>query len=190
MLSLFPIQKIIAVLGALYAASIILIFSFSGKDLSFGVAIRYATFFELIILVLFSFVWRYLWQWIPKLNEWLFPDINGLWDVEIHWIWQEKKGVKHGEVHIKQNIFTLSMELFTDESESETLVVQPKKNSESGRLHLYYIYRNEPKSTTPLESHIGTAILKFPPQNTSLLEGNYFTDRNTKGVLKLKRKNT
>lgn len=24
-------------------------------------------------------VWRKLWQWIPQLNKWVFPDLNGLW---------------------------------------------------------------------------------------------------------------
>lgn len=184
MLSLFPIQKIIAILSVIYAVVLILIFSILGKDLSLTSAIRNAAIFELTILLLFSFGWKYIWKCIPILNEWLFPDINGLWTVEIHWTWGEKKGIKKGEVIIKQNIFSLSMELITDESESETLVAIPKKNSESGRLQLYYIYRNIPKATTQLQSHIGTAILKFSPKNLSLLEGNYFTDRNTKGVLK------
>jgi len=84
------------------------------------------------------------------------------------------------------------MELFTDESESETLVIQPKKNPDSGRLYFYYIYKNTPidNGENRLKPHIGTAILKILANNNDILEGNYFTDRNTQGFLKFIRKNT
>ncbi len=136
---------------------------------------RYAFVFELLILAIFVFGWRYIWKWFPQLNSWLFPDINGTWNAEIHWKWNKKTGVKKGEVHIKQTFISLSMELITDESESETLVVQPKRNSESERLQLFYIYRNTPSNTSSAKilPQIGTAILKFSPVDASVLVGNY-----------------
>lgn len=189
MISLFPITKIVATLCGIYSALMVIIFSVMGvTDISDNIvaSFRYAFIFELLVLAIFISGWRYIWKWFPQLNSWLFPDINGIWHAEIQWKWNEKEGVKKGKVHIKQTFIGLSMELITDESESETLVVQPKRNPESERLQLFYIYRNTPSNTSSAKilPHIGTAILKFNPVDTSILVGNYYTDRNTKGVLK------
>ncbi len=190
MISLFPITKVIAVLSAMYGALLAILFAVRDtNDLSENLisSLRFAAIYEVIIFIILISGWSYLWKWFPKLNDLIFPDIRGVWDVEIHWKWGDKKGIKEGRAHIKQNAIRLSMELITDESESETLVVQPKRNQESGRLKLYYIYRNTPKNigNNSIQPHIGTAILKFDPANISVLEGNYFTDRDTKGVFKL-----
>ena len=190
MISLYSIPKFIALFSALYAMIIVILFSFFNVTMSVFNVIKYTALFELIIMLILIFAWRYIWKIIPIFNNWIFPDINGKWNVEIHW----KKningkidtGIKEGVVYIKQNFLTLSMELFTDESESETLVIQPKKNTASGRLMFNYIYRNIPKNNVSeeLKPHIGTAMLKISPDNNLILEGNYFTDRNTQGVLK------
>lgn len=190
MISLYPLQKIIGVFAGIYTVLLVLIFSIKGESISIGTAFKYAGIYELIIFILLSFLWKYIWKKIPILNEWIFPDLNGNWNVEIYWKRDDILGIKKGIVNIKQDFLKLSMELFTDESESETLVVQPKKHPESGRLHLYYIYRNTPKSNTQLDPHIGSALLKLSPNNMSELEGNYFTDRNTKGVLKFTRQDS
>jgi len=189
MINLYPLSKVIASLAGFYTFLVVLLFTFSDVSISLIDAFKYVALFELFISIIFLFGWEYIWKFIPPLNKWLFPNINGTWDVEIHWnLTKEdkkiKKGIKKGEVFIKQNLLSLSMELITDESESETLAVQPKKNAESGRLQLYYIYRNTPQNNGELKTHIGTAILKLSHKSNSLLEGNYFTDRNTKGILK------
>ncbi len=191
MISLFSIPKTIALFSALYAAMIIILFSAFSMQITVMSVIKYTAVFELIIILALTFGWKYIWRWFPALNDWIFPNINGTWNVEIHWNWTQtdgtiKNGIKEGKVFIKQNFLTLSMELFTDESESETLVIQPKKNTESSRLSFHYIYRNTPKNngSTKLSPHIGTAILKISPHTNTILEGNYFTDRNTQGVLK------
>ena len=194
MINLFSLTKTIVIFSALYAILLITALPFFNKDINITNILKYTASFELIIIYILFFGWKYIWKIFPKLNDWLFPNINGTWKVEIHWNWiqkdgTKKEGIKEGEVVIKQNFLTLSMELFTDESESETLVIQPKKNPTSGRLELYYIYRNTPidKGDNKLQSHIGTAILKIAPHNNDMLQGNYFTDRNTQGLLKFKK---
>lgn len=190
MINLYPITKIIAMFSVLYAVLIITVLPFLNISINVTNILKYATTFEIIIISILVFSWRFIWKKIPKLNDWLFPDINGTWNVEIHWNWKQnngkiKSGLKKGEVIIKQNFLTLSMELSTDESESETLVIQPKKNPTSGNISFYYIYRNTPKGNKlKLKPHIGTAILKVNAKNNAILEGNYFTDRDTKGLLK------
>ena len=37
----------------------------------------------LLNAILWNPVWRWLWRKIPKLNEWVFPDLNGTWEVEL-----------------------------------------------------------------------------------------------------------
>ena len=195
MINLLPIAKIIGILSALYAVLLSLVFFFTdSSDVIENIitTVKYATAYEILILFTLMFWWRGIWKIFPSLNNLIFPDINGIWNVEIHWQWGDKAGVKEGKVHIKQDFLNLSMEFLTDESESETLIVKPKKDPTSGRFQIYYVYRNFPKhhdgnSSAP---HTGAAILKFDPVNTSILEGNYFTDRNTKGMFKLTKKNS
>jgi hypothetical protein len=196
-INLFSITKIITAFSGLYAVLLFTLLPFFDIEINISSIFKYTAIFEIIIILILIVGWRFIWNKIPKLNDWLFPDINGTWNVEIHWKWKQedgslKKGIKKGEVVIKQNFLTLSMELFTDESESETLVIQPKKNTESGRVQFYYIYKNTPidKGNNKLSPHIGTVILKVAPNNNDILEGNYFTDRNTQGFLKFIRKNT
>lgn len=191
MISLYSIPKIIAIFAGIYAILISVCFSIWHVEISGVNIFRYVALFELLIYIIFFFVWEYIWYCVPIFNKWFFPNLNGKWDVEINWTWDKEggvitKGIKRGELYIKQNFIQLSMELLTDESESETLVVQPKKHVESGRLQLYYIYRNTSKNCKNklVSSHIGTAILKSSHENYLILEGNYFTDRNTKGSFK------
>lgn len=198
MISLYSIPKFIALFSGLYAGTIVFLFSVLNIKISVLSVIKYTAIFELIVILVLMFAWKWIWNIFPVLNNWIFPNINGTWDVEIHWNWTQqdgaiKSGIKEGKVFIKQNFLTLSMELFTDESESEILVIQPKKNTESSRLNFHYIYRNTPKNngSNKLPPHIGTAILKISPHTNTILEGNYFTDRNTQGVLKfIKTENT
>jgi hypothetical protein len=191
MINLYSITKIIVTFSALYAVLLFTLLPFFDIEINTSSIFKYTAFFEIVIILILILGWKFIWNKIPQLNDWVFPDINGRWDVEIHWNWKQdngemKSGLKKGEVVIKQNFLTLSMELFTNESESETLVIQPKKNPDSGRLQFYYIYKNTSieKGDNKLASHIGTAILKVAPDNNDILQGNYFTDRDTKGLLK------
>lgn len=191
MISLYSIPKFIALFSGVYAVIIFFLFSVVKIEISVLNVITYTTIFELTVILILMFTWKWIWNVFPALNNWFFPDINGTWNVEIHWNWTQqdgtiKNGVKKGEVVIRQNFLNISMELFTDESESETLIIQPEKNSKSNRLTFHYIYKNTPKNNcnNKLLPHIGTAILKISPDTNTIIEGNYFTDRNTKGVLK------
>lgn len=191
MITLIPVQKIFSAIAILYAvatASIITIFELSGLG-SISVAFRSAFVLELLILSFFVFGWRKLWTRYPILNEWIYPDLNGKWSVSIHWNWGGKQGTKTAIAHIKQDFFRLSMELVSDESESETLMVKPKKDPESARPLIYYIYRNESAqgATNPRPPHKGAAILKLDHNNQNLLKGNYFTDEATNGHFEMRR---
>ena len=193
MISLIPIQKIFTAIAILYAVAItaiVAIFELTGFS-SVSVAFRGAFVLELLILLFVVFGWRKLWSKYPALNEWIYPDLNGRWDVSIHWNWGEKNGTKTAVAHIKQDFFRLSMELVSDESESETLMEKPKKDSESSRPLIYYIYRNESAqgAANVRPPHKGAAILKIDHNDRNLLKGNYFTDQATNGHFEMRREN-
>lgn len=191
MITLIPLQKILTFIAVIYTILIMVVGTISEAS-GFGFfsfAFKGAVFLEIVILIFFVSGWRFLWSKFPKLNEWVYPDLNGEWQVSIHWNYGHQKGIKTAIAHIKQDFFKLSMELVSDESESETLMVKPKKDPESSRPLLYYIYRNEAAQgvNNPRPSHKGAAVLKLDLKDQNTLKGNYFTDHGTNGHFELKR---
>ncbi len=133
--------------------------------------------------MVFNYGWRRLWRWFPALNDYLFPDWNGTWDVEIHWQWEEKDGTVSAKAEVKQSLLKLSINLQSERSYSETLSVVPKKHPESSRPHLHYLYEAKPTQGYQDDNpqHTGAAILRPDLDNNDVLRGNYFTDRSTSG---------
>lgn len=195
MINLLPLTKVIATISALYAVfiSIILFFIYdvdSGITEGAILATKGATAINLFLLGFIYFGWKWLWKKMPFLNKLLFPDLNGEWDMTIHWKWGDKEGIAQATAHIKQDFLKMSMEVNSEDSDSNTLLAKPHKDPESGRAILYYMYRSTPKlkngnSSSPYD---GTAILKIDHTSLDLLEGNYYTDRTTTGHYELKRK--
>ncbi len=195
MINLLPVTKVITAISVLYAISISIILFFvydkdSGVAEGIFIAVKGTFVLNLFLLGIVYFGWKWLWKLFPSLNKLLFPDLNGEWDMTIHWKWGDKEGKAQAVAHIKQDFLRISMEVSSEDSDSNTLLAKPQKDSESGRAILYYIYRNTPKLKNGNQSlpYIGTAILKLGHTNFDLLEGNYYTDRTTTGYYKLKRK--
>ena len=191
MISLLPITKLIAWVAGLYASTVVLFYVLVGAPglASLPTILKGVTILNLLLLGLAIGGWRIVWQWIPKLNDWVFPDLNGKWMVNIHWNWGNKSGEKTATAFIKQNLLKVSIELSSDESESETLIVAPHKDAQSSRPGLYYIYRNVSIAGAAMKQdpHIGAAILKISQESNDLLRGNYFTDRSTNGQYTMRR---
>ena len=191
MITLIPLQKVLTSIIIIYVVTILTVATFFGIT-GYGsilLTVRGAFVLELVLLIFVGFWWRLLWIKFPILNKWVFPDLNGEWKVDIHWNRGNDKGFKTASAHIRQDFFRLSMELISDKSESEALMVKPKKDPESKRPMLYYIYRNESAQgiEAPEPPHKGAAILKLDLNDQNILKGNYFTDRATKGHFKLQR---
>lgn len=188
MIALLPLNTLITAVALLYASIVVVLIAGLSTDSSsitdnLSLALQGGALLNAILLAVIYFGWRWIWRKIPKLNQWIFPDLNGNWDVAIHWVWNGNSGIATGQAVVKQNLLTLSMELTTDKSESETLLARPKRHPESGRPLIYYIYRNTPKMKDANSGppHEGTAVLKIDSGNIGILRGNYFTDRETKG---------
>jgi len=191
LINLLPITKLIAWIAGLYAGIVVLISLLVGASglASFETALKVVAILNLVLLGIAIGGWRAVWQWIPKLNDWVFPDLNGKWTVDIHWNWGNKTGEKIATAFIKQSLLKLSIELSSDESESETLMVTPHKDAQSSRPGLYYIYRNisTAGAAKKQDPHIGAAILKVSQESNDVLRGNYFTDRSTNGHYTMRR---
>jgi hypothetical protein len=54
-----------------------------GVGLTAGLSLTVAIVQLIFTLVFITPLWRTIWRWVPKLNEWVYPDLNGDWDVEL-----------------------------------------------------------------------------------------------------------
>jgi hypothetical protein len=199
MISLLPLTKmfsLFAMLSLLIVTALSCLLSLAGIDAYSDLRLlgMIGLALEFFLIFLFTKGWRTFWQYIPALNQWIFPDLNGEWDAKIAWNWKNgditKTGKKNGRVVIKQSLLKFSVDLITDESESTTLVVKPFKDVESDQPAFYYMYKSEsiePGSGGAIE-HKGAAVLKVPHGTLNTLSGNYFTNRSTYGRFTFERK--
>ena len=196
MIGILPITRLVGIVAVSYAACIAaivtLIWKF-GEEPSFwssaGIAVSGATVLNLLLLLMIYVGWKWLWSCFPILNRLVFPNINGSWRMLIHWQKVDNSGTIQAKAIIKQDLLRISMEVFSRDSDSETLIAYPRRDAESGRPILYYVYRVIPKNINPDPgpSYEGAAILKLSNSGMNELSGNYFTSRQTNGHFRLTR---
>jgi hypothetical protein len=192
MFSLLPITKVVSLIAGLYA---ILAFLVALGMERFGIKVSPLRVFSAAAVVdlgllFFAYVgWRWLWAKVPKLNRWLYPDLNGTWDASIDWVKDDQNGRASGTVSIKQNFFTISIEMDADRSESRTIALSVKRDPESARPLLHYIYEVREKYTSPGQNKVyqGAASLLVDVVSNDRLGGNYFTSRGTGGRFDFRR---
>ena len=195
MISLLPIGRVISLFAVAYAVVCCLILWVVYDETTSALsAISIATSGSAILNALlrgtFYFGWEKVWDRYPVLNKMLFPNLNGTWEMIIHWEWEGKKGTSHAKAVITQNFLKLGMDVEAGDSDSQTLLARPRKDAETGRAELYYVFLTTPKhksNTDPQEPYKGAAILKLSLEGDELLQGNYFTSRKTVGYYELKR---
>lgn len=135
------------------------------------------------MLLFTASLWRVLWRLFPFLGDVYFPDINGIWQGSIKFLDRGVDRELSAKVRIKQNLWSITLDLNSETSKSVTLVAFPM--TESGNKILYYVYRNTPKRPDYAE-YKGTTILEINTDDEKLyLRGNYYTDRLTNGRIEL-----
>jgi hypothetical protein len=137
------------------------------------------------ILLISFYLWRWIWKYIPVLSEIYFPDLNGIWEGRI--IFQSDSGQDglDARARIKQNLWSIHIDLSSTTSKSHTLVAYP--TLESGNQMIYYIYHNTPKNPEYPE-YKGTSLLTVKSETSPMqLNGRYFTIRGTRGRIELRR---
>ena len=119
----------------------------------------------------------------------MIPDLNGVWKGgrDSDWVnpeTNEKLPTIPAKLTIKQTLFNISCVLETKESSSRSLIANFVIDSDNQKSQLVYTYQNDPHQTIQDRSriHYGTAILNIKKKNNGmLLEGIYWTGRNTSG---------
>tara|TARA_B110000503_G_C7028182_1_gene362796 strand:+ start:79 stop:714 length:636 start_codon:yes stop_codon:yes gene_type:complete len=133
------------------------------------------------------------WAW-PIFRGWYVrrPDLRGTWEVtlESNWINPEtKKGVPpiEGYISVRQTLTGLSLRLMTKESRSR-LVAHSIELEDDGIYRISAIYRNEPRVELQgdrSEIHYGSLLLEIYGTPPVSMEGHYWTDRGTRGTMKI-----
>jgi len=135
-----------------------------------------------------------LWLWrIPLLQGWFVkrPVLKGTWRVEFKSDWVDPSTTKpwptsYGFMTIRQSYSTMHIRFLSEESTSEGLV-QDIIVPPNGPPRLYAVYRNEPRALVRNRSaiHLGTISVEIHGSPPSAMVGYYWTDRASKGELKL-----
>lgn len=162
-----------------------------------GTAISFALFapFGIVIAAVSATVAafnRFAWHW-AILHGWLVkkPHLDGTWLVELKSDYIEPNTGKNIDpilcfMVIRQTYSSLSIRLITKESKSETLTASVTLNSDE-TYNISGVYRNSPSPEfrDRSEIHFGALVLHTSKRRPITLEGQYWTDRKTKGSLKL-----
>lgn len=165
----------------------------SGQQLSSDLLRPLSSVTSAVVLLSIAFE---LWLWkLPLLHGWFVkrPVIEGTWRAQLRSNWKDASGATippiEGYVVIRQTLLSLSMRLMTKESASH-LVGTEIVCAADGLYCVSGIYRNEPRyqDRTHSQIHFGAVWLRVIDTPTQMLEGHYWTDRNTAGEMQLTEK--
>lgn len=147
-------------------------------------------FISLVVTVFNKYVWAFSWLrgWYVKR-----PDIRGTWQVELHSNWvnpETNQGIPPIQAYavIRQSLTSLSLRLMTKESRSVLIAHSIEPQEDDDLYKLVGIYRNEPKIELQglrSEMHHGSFALEIHGSPPYELQGHYWTDRGTKGSMRL-----
>ena len=123
------------------------------------------------------------------------PDIRGSWRVELKSEWvdpstEEEVAPITCYMVVRQTLTTLSMRMMTAES-SSSLVAHKIVEENDGVFLVTGVYTNTPKLRhrgKRSEIHYGALLLKVLGDPPVSLEGHYWTDRNSRGSIRLSNK--
>lgn len=186
MIQLFNL-KYLGLLIGLLSILIFLVFQhcFDVKILQ-GISYTISTVSFLILFL--SLIWQIFWK-IPILSKRIFPNLSGKWKIKIYWQDTERNtsGEIDGTAIIRHTLIKIAMAVKTEGSNSETICVHLIK-LDSDTKKIAYIYKNsfKDKLNTRSQNQTGAVILTIN-EFFNAMEGNYFTDGNTKGTVYLSR---
>ncbi|MCO7216510.1 MULTISPECIES: hypothetical protein [unclassified Halomonas] len=137
---------------------------------------------------------KYMWSW-KIFKGWYVkrPDLRGTWKAELKSSWlnpETGEGIApiYGYAVIRKSMTFLSLRLMTKESKSVLVAHSIEQQEDDDLFKLVGVYRNEPKielQGVRSEIHHGSFSLEIHGSPVEELEGHYWTDRATKGGIKL-----
>jgi hypothetical protein len=145
-----------------------------------------------INVVLWTLFIKWAWKW-KIFYPWLvpFPNLSGEWDGKLKPNWKEQSLEPIlAEIYITQTFFNVQVKIKTNESRSHSIGASFDIEKDRGLEQLIYSYTNTPKPSVRdrSEIHYGSTLLTFEGFKVSEMEGQYWTDRETTGEIKMKRK--
>jgi SMODS-associating 2TM, beta-strand rich effector domain len=162
----------------------------TGQKLSFDLLRPLSGVTSIVVLLAMAFE---LWLWkLSFLHGWFVkrPLVEGSWHAELRSNWKDGSGAPippiEGYVVIRQTLLNLSLRLLTKESSSH-LVGTEIVCAADGQYCVSGVYRNEPRYQDRGHSqiHFGAVWLQVIDTPTQMLQGHYWTDRNTAGEMLL-----
>lgn len=160
---------------------------------SIGLQNSWSAFSYVVTGVSFTLlIWeRLLWRW-KIFHPWLTarPNLIGTWRGELHSSWvdpikKEGRGAIEVYLVIRQTYSTINVRLFSAQSGSVSLSASIVTDGE-GMSTLAVVYRNTPSVLLRVGSPInhGGMLLYVRGTPVHQLDGEYWTDRDTKGEVK------
>lgn len=155
------------------------------------------SFFSIAVFVctvLFMLWDKWIWkskfaQMIPGVSR----NLSGTWEATLDSFWinpatGSSPPAKTVYMVVRQTSSSASVTLISDESKSKSSLARVVE--EDGSWLLHYVYTNEPRLEVRGRSpiHHGSAVLAATGSPAKRLEGGYWTDRDSKGQLKLLRR--
>ena len=137
-----------------------------------------------------GWAWRIFQGWFVKR-----PDIRGSWRVELESDWVNPDTRQRIDpiicyMTVRQSLTTLSMRLMTAES-SSWLIAHKIVEENDGVFLVTGVYTNTPKLELRgdrSEIHYGALLLRVLGEPPTSLEGHYWTDRNSRGKMRISNK--
>lgn len=132
---------------------------------------------------------RLIWKTVKRVNNNLFPDLNGTWSGEI----TTSEGLEiPARAVIRQSFLQMQIDIHTETSKSITLESTPAV--EGGQPKIYYLYRSIPKNPEWADYKGSTVfdVRRATEQSEKVweLSGAYFTSRKTVGRIRFRQEST
>lgn len=137
---------------------------------------------------------RWVWRWHPLHPHVVhMPVIRGTWRGVLASLWTDPTTGAHPPTKIvyltiEQTLTTVSVRLHTDESSSEQISGTVGIRKSTGERTITWTYMNTPRINLREQSrpHYGGAVLTVFGDPPTRLEGEYWTDRQSKGSLEFR----
>jgi hypothetical protein len=144
------------------------LFGYAGETI--GIASVLMTCFNL-------FAWK--WRIINKIVD--MPILANKYSGKLVSDWNGENKQYECKLEIKQTFLSVSVVLKTNESRSYSILSAIDSISDSKRL--VYLYQNEPRAELQNRSSIHKGTSELWIEEDGKLQGNYYTDRKTKGSM-------
>jgi hypothetical protein len=183
----FFLKTVIGICGVVWVASLVLAGTVPASRALFAP-------FSLVVSVAGGIVWIFdRWSWSWPLVRLLVkrPDLRGTWKGAIASEWvspqtNARLAAIPTFIVVTQTATSLHVRQLTDESESITLAAAIVDDADDAHS-VVGVYRNEPQSRVRDRSPIHLGALRLRVGGADELGGDYWTDRNSRGQLTLKR---